>query len=80
MSPAESLVGQFDRMVRRDGGAITLLEEGETAIRIGYRPGVDPACSEGVCIMPHLELQAMMQEALDRRAPGVRLQIVLQES
>ncbi|MDB5583624.1 MAG: hypothetical protein JWR80_8800 [Bradyrhizobium sp.] len=80
MSIVEALVSQFDRMVRRDGGKIVLLDASDDTMRIGYKPGADPECAEDVCIMPHLELQAMMQEALDRRMPGVRLKVVLQEN
>jgi len=74
---AETLVAQFGRMVRRDGGALSLLGEDGDVIRIGYRLGVDPTCEEGVCIMPHLELQDLMNETAARKAPGVKVVVQL---
>jgi hypothetical protein len=73
---AETLVSQFDRLVRRDGGSLTLLDVQEGVIRVGYHLGTDPACVAGVCAMPYLELQTLMAEALSRRAPEMRIQVV----
>ena len=73
MSTAETLVVQFGRMVAGDGGAVSLLEDGPDLIRIGYRMGRAPACDGDVCVMPHLELQDLMNETLQRREPLRRL-------
>lgn len=71
---AATLVEQFDRMVKRDGGEVTLLEAGDSVVRVGYRIGkVDPTCEDGVCIMPQAELKALMGETLARRNPDVEL-------
>jgi len=77
MSIAEHLVKQFDRMVRRDGGGLTLVGMEGTCITAAYRPGVAPDCSSGVCIMPHVELQAMMAETLARRDSSLSVRVVL---
>jgi Fe-S cluster biogenesis protein NfuA len=77
LSPvAQSLVSRFDRMVRRDGGKIRLIDASEDLIRVGYRPGTDTECKEGVCIMPEAELHAMMSEVLAAQAPNARLQVM----
>jgi hypothetical protein len=73
---AATLVGQFDRMVKRDGGSVTLLGVDGDVIRVSYAPGVDPDCTDGVCVMPHVELQQLMAETLARRAPS--LQVVVE--
>jgi hypothetical protein len=72
-----ALVGQFDRMVRRDGGAVSLLGVDDGVIRVGYRPGVDPDCDDGACTLPHVELQALMAETLGRRDPALRVVVEL---
>jgi hypothetical protein len=77
MSIAENLVKQFDRMVKRDGGGLTLLGVEGTCITVAYRPGVAPDCASGVCIMPHVELQAMMAETLARRDAALSIRVVL---
>ena len=74
---AETLVRQFDRMVKRDGGSLSLLGADGEVIRVGYKPGVDPTCDEGSCILPHLELQQLMAETLARRASDVRVVVEL---
>ena len=74
---AETLVRQFDRMVKRDGGSLSLLGADGEVIRVGYKPGVDPTCDEGSCILPHLELQQLMAETLARRAKDVRVVVEL---
>lgn len=67
MGAAEKLVEQFQRMVERDGGSLSLLGVEDAVVRVGYRLGVDPECADGVCVLPHLELQQLMQETLTRR-------------
>jgi hypothetical protein len=69
MGPAEKLVEQFQRMVERDGSSLSLLGVDGAVVRVGYRLGVDPECTDGACVMPHLELQQLMQETLTRRDP-----------
>lgn len=77
MNVAENLVKHFDRMVRRDGGGLALLGVDGTCITVAYRPGVAPDCDSGVCIMPHVELQAMMAETLARRDSSLSIRVVL---
>ena len=74
---AETLVRQFDRMVKRDGGSLSLLGAADDVIRVGYKPGIDPTCDEGSCVLPHLELQQLMAETLARRAKDVRVVVEL---
>ena len=78
-SVADTLVAQFDRMVRRDGGALELLGVEDDVIRVGYRAGVDPGCADGACALPHLELQQLMGETLARRDPGRRVVVEVVE-
>jgi hypothetical protein len=77
MPTAESLVKQFDRMVKRDGGTVSLLGVEGSCITVAYSPGVAPECTDGVCIMPHIELQALMAETLARRDPNLSVRVVL---
>jgi hypothetical protein len=77
MSTAESLVKQFDRMVKRDGGSVSLVGVDGSCITVLYKPGVAPDCADGVCIMPHIELQAMMAETLARRDPNLSVRVLL---
>lgn len=74
---ARTLVGNFDRMVRRDGGSVALLGAADGVIRVGYRPGVDPECADGACVLPHVELEQMMNETAARRDPSVRVVVEL---
>jgi hypothetical protein len=74
---AETLVRQFDRMVKRDGGSLSLLGADAEVIRVGYKPGIDPTCDEGACVLPHLELQQLMAETLARRTTEVRVVVEL---
>jgi hypothetical protein len=68
------LVAQFDRMVRHDGGQVTLLADTGELIRVGYRPGsAAPDCSDDVCILPQQELYQLMSETLRRRSPQTQL-------
>jgi hypothetical protein len=76
MSFAESFIKQFDRMVKRDGGEVTLIGVEDSCIVVGYKAGHDPECTDGVCIMPHVELQEMMAEQLARREPNMSVRVV----
>jgi hypothetical protein len=76
---AESLILDFGHMARRDGGALTVLGATDADIRIGYRPGQVPTCDDGSCVLEHVELEAMLSEALRRRAPEVNLTIEVVE-
>jgi hypothetical protein len=80
MSVEQTLVSQFDRMVRRDGGSVSWIGVEGSCITVGYRPGTAPECSEGVCIMPHMELQQMMAETLGRRDPTMSVRVLLLET
>ena len=73
MTIAQSLIAQFDRMVQRDGGSLELLGTEGNVISVGYRLGADPTCADGVCVLPDAELQALMSETLQRRAPSLRV-------
>jgi Fe-S cluster biogenesis protein NfuA len=77
MALAETLVAQFERMVRRDGGSLSLLGVEDGVIRVGYRMGADPTCEDGACILPHLELQDLMNETAARREPGAKVVVQL---
>lgn len=68
---ASTLVEQFQHMARRDGGELSLLGVADDTIRVGYRPGADPDCDDGSCVLPHVELGAMMRESARRRDPGI---------
>ena len=77
MDLATTLVNQFDRMVKRDGGAVTLLGVEGDVIRVAYRPGVDETCEGDVCVMPHLELEQLMAETLARRDATLKVVVEL---
>jgi hypothetical protein len=72
-----ALAGEFDRMVRRDGGSVSLLGVSGDVIRVGYRPGADPTCDDGGCVLPQLELQRLMAETLARRDGSLRVVVEL---
>jgi Fe-S cluster biogenesis protein NfuA len=74
---ARSLVRQFDQMVKRDGSTVELVGVDGGVVRVAYRPGVDPTCEDGACVMPHLELQDLMGETLARRDPDLRVVVEL---
>jgi Fe-S cluster biogenesis protein NfuA len=74
---AETLVKQFDRMVKRDGGSLSLLGVEDGVIRVGYRLGPDPSCESGACVLPQVELQELMSESLARRDPSLRVVVQL---
>lgn len=76
MSVARTLVQQFDRMVRADGGSLELLEADAAVVRVRYRPGAPPEdCESGACALPGEELRQLMSEALARRDPALRLEL-----
>ncbi len=75
MAIGEQLLANFARIAASDGGSLTLLEETAGAIRIGYRPGGEADCDDGVCALPQSELEAMMRAWLARKAPDVTLEI-----
>jgi hypothetical protein len=78
-SVADTLVAQFERMVRRDGGELSLLGVQGDVIRVGYRAAADPTCADGACVLPHLELQQLMGETLARRDPALRVVVEVVE-
>jgi Fe-S cluster biogenesis protein NfuA len=77
MDIAATLVSQFDRMVKRDGGAVSLLGVDDGVIRVAYRPGADATCDTDACVLPHLELQQLMSETLARRDAALRVVVEL---
>ena len=72
---ARSAVARLDRMVRGDGGQVTLIGVEGAVIRVGYRPGADPDCVVGTCVLPEIELRAMLIELIAARAPGVEVRV-----
>ena len=76
MSVAQTLVQQFERMVRSDGGSIELVAAEGGVVRVRYRPGPPPVdCDSGACALPGEELRQLMGEALARRDPSLRLEL-----
>jgi len=76
MSVAQTLVQQFDRMVRSDGGSLELIAVEAGVVRVRYRPGAPPEdCESGACAMPGEELRVMMGEALARRDSSLSLEL-----
>ena len=73
MDIAKVLIAQFEHMVRRDGGSLSLIGADDTTIRVGYRMGSDQNCESGACVLPHVELQEMMNEIVARRAPTMKV-------
>jgi hypothetical protein len=78
-SVADTLIEQFDRMVSRDGGELSLLGVEGQVVRVGYRLGVDPSCTDGVCVLPQLELEKLMSETLARRSPEMKVVVEVVE-
>src|SRR3954451_16149020 len=64
---AEELVAQFDRMVRRDGGSLTLESLQDRTLRVTHRSGGDLTCEGDSCVLRSVELESMMAEVLERR-------------
>jgi hypothetical protein len=77
MDVAKQLVDSFARMVRMDGGTLTILSVEGRNILLGYTPGADVECTTGACVLPHVELQEMMREWLSRRDPGANVSVQL---
>ncbi len=79
MTIADQLLASFSRIAASDGGMLALVEENAGTIRLTYRPGkeADGACVDGVCALPHVELEEMMRAWLARKAPDVQLEIKL---
>ena len=77
MDIATTLVNQFDRMVKRDGGSVALLGVTDGVIRVAYRPGVAADCADDVCVMPHVELEQLMAETLARRDTSLTVAVEL---
>ena len=76
MSVAQTLVQQFDRMVRPDGGSLELIAAEGAVVRVRYRPGAPSEdCDSGACALPGEELRQLMSEALARRDPSLRLEL-----
>ena len=76
MSVAQTLVQQFDRMVRPDGGSLELIAADADVVRVRYRPGAPPEdCETGACALPGEELRVMMGEALARRDATLSLEL-----
>jgi hypothetical protein len=76
MTIANQLLASFERIAAADGGTLALLGESEQAIRMGYRSGAEADCDNGVCMLPHAEIEAMMRDWLARKAPDLRLEVV----
>jgi len=76
VTTGERLVSEFQRMVRRDGGSLTLLSEEPGLIRIGYRVGKPIDCDSGTCVLPHAEIQQLMSETLATRDPHQTVEVV----
>jgi hypothetical protein len=60
-------------MVSRDGGELSLLGVEGCVVRVGYRVGADPTCTDGSCVLPKVELEQLMAETLARRDPELRV-------
>lgn len=72
----ESLIDRFRRMVARDGGELTVLAVTSGDVRLRYRAAeADPECADGVCVMPHRELEQLIGETLARQWPGIRVHV-----
>jgi hypothetical protein len=72
---AEALVEQFQQMVRRDGGRLSLLGLAPGVVRVGYTQGVDAGCAEGTCVLPPAELEQLMTETVRRRSADLRVEV-----
>jgi hypothetical protein len=75
VSTAESLIAQFDRLVRTSGGELQLLGADDSVIRVGYRVGSEGQCEGDACILPEAELQVLMSETLARRDTSLRVTV-----
>lgn len=70
---AERLEARFQHMARRDGGVLAVVAVEASTIRFEYRPGIDPACDTGACVLPGSELRSLIGETLHRSHPDVEL-------
>lgn len=70
---ADTLVAQFEHMAHRDGGTLEVVDVEGSTIRVAYRPGVDPDCEDGACVLPGADLRSLMAETLRRRDPSLEL-------
>jgi len=70
---AEKLVAQFQHMVSRDGGSLTLISQSDELIEVGYRMGADVHCDSGACVLPHVELQELMRQTVARQRPETKV-------
>jgi Fe-S cluster biogenesis protein NfuA len=72
----DSLLDRFRRMVEHDGGELTVLAVTPGDVRLRYRAAAaDPGCVDGVCVMPHRELEQLIGETVARQWPGVRVHV-----
>jgi len=72
---ADDLLRRFRHMATSDGGSLTVAAVDDATIRFRYHPGADPDCEGGECVLPGVELQAMLRETAARRAPGVDVHV-----
>ena len=77
MTIAQDILASFGRIASADGGALALLDESASTIRLAYKPGAVADCADGVCALPHAELEAMIRDWLARKAPDMGLEIEL---
>jgi hypothetical protein len=75
---ASEILASFTRIARVNGGALSLLSQDGNHYRFIYDGGVDESCDSGACVLPHLELQQMMREWLQRRDPAAVLTVIPQ--
>lgn len=80
MQIADQLIASFGRIAAADGGHLEALSESETVVRMGYRSGAPADCADGICALPHAEIEAMMLAWLARKAPQIRLEVELLQS
>ena len=72
---AEQLVAQFDRMVRGDGGNLTLESLRDGTLLVMHRSGSDLTCEGDSCVLRSVELEQMMAEVLERRGSQLRVEV-----
>lgn len=76
MNPGEQIVFEFQRLVQRDGGLLTLRSFDGSAMTIEYRAGQAAHCDSNQCVLPHLELEELINETVQRRYPDCKVIIV----
>jgi hypothetical protein len=72
---AEQLIAQFDRMVSRDGGSLTLESLRDGTLRVVHWSGSDLSCEGDSCVLRSVELEQMMAEVLERRGSRLRVEV-----